>query len=91
VLQVEIGGGEKNVEPGMDSRFDGAEGGVYIFLSGSRERRYFAVPDFPGHCTDSFQISRRCDGKSRFDDVDAELFELARQAKLFIAVHRKAG
>ncbi len=91
VLQVEIGGGEKNVEPGMDGRFDGAESGVNIFLTSSRERRHFTVADFAGHRADSLQISRRCDGESRFDNVNAELFELARQAKLFIPVHREAG
>ena len=75
----------------MDGRFDGAEGGVYIFLAGTREGGHFAVADFAGHCADSFQISGRCDGKSRFDHVDAQLFELARQAKLFLPVHREAG
>jgi DNA-binding transcriptional LysR family regulator len=91
VLQVEIGGGKKNMKPGVHSRLDGAEGGVNIFLTGSRERRHFTIADFAGDGADSLQIPGRCDGKSRFDDVDAELFELASQAKLFIPVHRKAG
>ena len=90
-FRVEIGGGEKNVQPGMDGGFDGAEGSVYIFLAGAREGGHFAGADFAGHCADSFQISGRCDGESRFDHVDAELFELARQAKLFFPVHREAG
>ena len=91
VFQVEIGGGQKNMEPGMDGGFDGAQGGVHIFLTGAREGGHFAAADFAGNRADCFQISRRCDGKPRFDHVDAKLFELARQAKLFLPVHREAG
>jgi hypothetical protein len=75
----------------MHGWFDGTQCGVNIFLTSPSQSRHFAAADFAGYGADSFQIPGRCDGKSRFNDVDAELFELSRQAELFIPVHRESG
>ena len=75
----------------MDGRFDGAEGGVHIFLAGTREGGHLQLRISAATARNCLQISGRCDGKSRFDHVDAQLFELSRQAELFLPVHREAG
>ena len=68
---------------GLRGGLEGAERGVDVFLPRAGERRHAAGLDFAGHGAHGFEIAGRGDGKAGFDDVHAQVFELARQSGAF--------
>jgi hypothetical protein len=78
------------MQAGFCGRLETAQGGVYVVLFRAGERRYGAMLDFGGHGSRGFEVPGRGDREAGFDDVNAELLDLPRELKLFLAMHRKA-
>ena len=91
VFQVQVGRGEKNMQAGFCGRFEPAQRSVYIFLARARERGYAAAFNFCGYGARRIQVAGRSDRETRFEDIDAKLFDLVGKLQFFLAIHRKAG
>ena len=78
-MQARVGGRSERIERG-----------IHVFLAGSAKRRDPASANFGGDGAHALAIALGGDGKTRFDDVDTEIFELVRHAQLFLAVHGEA-
>src|ERR1700677_4747261 len=87
---MKIGRREKDVKAGPSGRLEAAKRSVNIVLAGAGERRNTAGFDFSGDGTNGIEISRRGNGETSFEHVDAENFQLPRQLQLFRAMHGEA-
>ena len=79
------------MQAGFCGRFESAQRRIYVLLARAGERRYAAMLDFGGYGAGGFQIAGRGDREAGFEDVHAELFDLAGEPQLFVAVHGEAG
>ncbi len=87
VLQMDVRGGDEDVDAGPLGALDGTDGTVNVLLAGPRERQH----DGPGHGLgdppDGLEVALRRRREAGLDDVDAEVLELARDRQLLLHVH----
>ena len=90
VLQVDVGGGDKGVDPGMGGMLDRSPGPVDIRLRSAGQARDLRLFQGLGDGGHGFEVPIRCGWKSRLDDVDAQFFKLLGQTQFFSRVHTGA-
>jgi len=89
-FHVDRAGGDEGVDAPRSGRLDRTAGGVDVALVGACQRADGRVLDGFGNGADRFGVARTGGGKAGLDDVDAELFQLARDAELLFLGHRRA-
>ena len=89
--EVEVGGGEEDVDAGLLRGFDRARGGLDIFALAPGERGDARAADLAGDLADGFRVTGGGDREAGLEDVDAEIGELVRHAELLVVVHGAAG
>jgi hypothetical protein len=80
--EMNIGGREKSVDAGTSCAVDGIPSNLDVLRNASGERGDSRAANFVGNATNGIEITRRGDGESGLDDVDAELFQLVGEAQL---------
>src|SRR5580658_10400810 len=90
-LEVQVGGGEENVQAGGRGGLQSFNRCADIVLlcageCGDGNGAYLA-----GDHADGFEVATGRDGEAGFDDIDAQNRQLAGEADLFRGVHGKAG
>src|SRR2546425_7746888 len=85
-----VGGRHKGMDPWTRGTTQGFRGSEHVRFRGATKGGHRHVATFVGDGLDGGEIAIRGDGKTRFDDIDAQAFELSRQAKLLFQVHRAA-
>jgi hypothetical protein len=91
LFHVDRAGGDEGVDAPRRGRLDRLAGGAHVAFVGARQRADRGVLDGFGNGADRFGVARTGGGKAGLDDVDAELFQLARDADLLFLGHRRAG
>ena len=79
------------MQAGLCGRLESAQRRFYVVLARAGERRYAAMLDLGGDGAGRFEVAGRGDRKAGFDDVHAELLDLAGESELLVAVHRETG
>ena len=91
VFQVDVGSGQKGVDPGFGGIFDGAPGAVDVRFIGPAQSCDFGCLEFAGNLRDRIEIAFRCRRKAGFDDIHTQLFQLDGQSQLLRRVHTCTG
>jgi hypothetical protein len=91
VLQVDVGGGDEDMDAGPRRPFDGLQGAIDVLITRAGQREDDGRPDRQGDPTDRFEIAIRRSREPRLDDVDAQALELPGDDELLLDVHRRAG
>ena len=87
VLQMNVGGRQKDMNAGMGCALERLPGALDILRAGTGKARDNGPPDNCGDCLNGGEITFRGDGKPGFDHVYAEAIELMGQAQFFLHVH----
>ena len=82
LLEVQIRGGDEDVDALALGRLQRLRGGVDVALVATRQRGDDRAPHDFRHLLNAAQVALRCGREARFDDVHAERVELARQSQL---------
>jgi len=88
---VAMKGGDEGVDAPRPGRLDRAARRVDVALVGARQRTDGRILDCFGNRADGIGIARAGGCEAGLDHIDAELFQLARDAQLFLPGHRRAG
>jgi hypothetical protein len=90
LLHVDRTGGDEGMDAPRPGRTDRLAGGTDVAFVGTRQRAHGGMLDGFGDGLDGVGVTRTGGGKSGLDDVDAELFQLPRNAQFLVLGHRCA-
>jgi len=91
VLQVNVGGGEEDVNAWASGMFQCFPGTLDIGAAGAGQSGDDGSANDRGNGFYGGEVAIGGDGKPGFDHVDAEAVELVREAQLFLMVHAATG
>ena len=80
VLQVQVGRGEKDVNPRLLGGFDGAGSEFDVLLAGAGQRRDAWAANRPGDIGDGVEVAFGGDGEAGFENVDAKVGQVRARA-----------
>src|SRR5438034_1201938 len=90
-LQMDVGGGDEDVDPGPPGLLHRLEGAVDVLLARAGEREDDRLRDHLRDAPDGLEVALRGGGEPRLDHVHAQVLELARDRELLLHVHGGAG
>ena len=88
---MDVAGGQEGMDAGTGRGLQGLVGDVDILADAAAKAGDAGAANFAGDALHGLEITLRGDGKTGFDNVDAEALELAGQNQLFLGVHAAAG
>ena len=91
VFHVDGGSGEKGVDARLSRVPDGFPNAVDVAAGAARQPGDFGIFYQSGNSLYGFKISLAGSGKTGFNTINAQHFQLVREAKLFLKVHGCAG
>src|SRR5204863_9695498 len=91
VLQVDVGGGDEDVDPGPFRLLDRLDGTVHVLLARAGEREDDRLRDRRGHAPDGLEVALGGGGEAGLDHVHPQVLQLARDRELLLHVHGGAG
>ena len=91
VFEVNVTGGKKNVDAGLVGSFEGLGAAIDVFLDAARQARDYGRAYFGRYAAYGFVVSFGRDGKTGFENVDVELFELPGHSEFLVDRHAEAG
>jgi hypothetical protein len=91
IFQMDVGGGNEGVDPGMGRMLDGRPGPVDVAARGAGQAGHLDAFQFGSNLRNGLEVTLGCGRETGFDDVDAEFFELHGQAQLFTGIHAGPG
>src|SRR5581483_8088783 len=91
VLEMDVGGGEKDMDPGTRSMLQSLPCTLDVLTTRTGQASNDRPADRRGDRSHGFKIAVRSDGKSGFNDIHAEAIQLPRKAQLFFHIHAAAG
>ena len=91
VLQMDVGGGNKGVNPGIGGLLDGLPAGVDVLGESPGQAGDLRSPDFPGHRPHRLEIPRGRKGETGLDDIHVEEFQVPGDLQFFVHVEIGAG
>ena len=91
VLQVDVGSGDKGVDPRIGGLFDRLPTGVDILLEGPGQPGDLRTANFPGYGLHRGKVTGRGKGKPGLDDVHVEQFQVPGDLQFFVDVEIGPG
>ena len=91
VLEVNVGGGEKGVNPRPGRAFHRSPGAIDIELGGAGQSGNNGPADFSGNRLNGFEVTLRGNGKARLQDIGAQALELPGHLELLRQIHAASG
>ncbi len=91
VLEVDIAGGDEGVDARALGMRQGLGGALHIERAAARQRGHLGPGKLAADRIDGFEIAFAGDGEAGFEDIHAELHQLARHGQLFRYGHAAAG
>ena len=87
VLQVDVGGGDEDVDARSLGVLDRADGTVDVLLARASEREHDRAGHHLGHASHGIEVALGGGGEAGLDDVHAQMLELAGDHELLLHVH----
>src|SRR5688572_27864353 len=84
VFEMDVTGGEEDMDASLVGSFEGLGAAVDVFLYASCQARDYRRTYLRRYAAYGFEIAFRCDGKAGLENIDIELFELTRHAQLLV-------
>ena len=91
VFEVDVTGGEKDMDAGFVGSFEGLGAAIDVFLDASRQARDYGRAYFRGYAAYRLVVAFGRDGKACFENIDVELFQLTRHSQLLVDGHAETG
>jgi hypothetical protein len=88
---MQVRTGKKHVDARVRGPFQSGPGAANVSFARPSQPRDHRPPDRTGDQTDRIKVVFGSDGEAGFDNVHAELVELARHAQLLVYAHSATG
>ena len=87
ILQVDIGGGQKEMDSGIFAALQGLPGGIDILLVAAGQCRYLDTTDIVGDILDAAEVALGGNRETCLDDIDIQLDKLLGQPEFLLHIH----